>query len=170
MEEIRMKPIGVVHTPFKDPVGVPIQPSAARGIKGHVEVFPEYEEGLTGIEGFSHIILLFYFHRAAGFSLRVKPYLDSEMRGVFATRAPRRPNHIGLSVVHLLGVDGRMLYIEDVDIVDGTPLLDIKPYVPEFDIREVERKGWLEKRIHRLNDARDDGRFAAEKSLKTEKD
>ncbi|NJE25558.1 tRNA (N6-threonylcarbamoyladenosine(37)-N6)-methyltransferase TrmO [Thermococcus sp. MV5] len=154
------KPIGIIHTPFKDPRGVPIQPSAARGIEGEVEVFPEYVKGLKDLEGFSHIILIYHFHLAKPNSLLVRPYMDAEYHGVFATRAPSRPNPIGLSIVRLVRVEGNVLHIKDVDIVDGTPLLDIKPYVPDFDVREVERIGWLENNIHKLPKARDDGRFA----------
>lgn len=159
MDEITYKPIGVIRTPFKEPRGVPIQPKAASGIKGTVEVLPEYAEGLNDIEGFSNIILIYHFHLTRGFSLKVKPYLDDRLRGVFSTRAPKRPNPIGISVVGLDGVEGERLYVRDVDIVDGTPLLDIKPYVSEFDIREVERIGWLEEKVRKLSGAKDDGRF-----------
>ncbi|MBO8174689.1 MAG: tRNA (N6-threonylcarbamoyladenosine(37)-N6)-methyltransferase TrmO [Thermococcus sp.] len=156
------KPIGIIHTPFKEPRGVPIQPSAARGIEGKVEVFPEYVRGLKDLEGFSHVILIYHFHLAKPSSLLVKPYMDDEYHGVFATRAPSRPNPIGLSIVRLVRVEGNILHVRDVDIVDGTPLLDIKPYVPDFDVREVERIGWLENNIHKLLKARDDGRFIIE--------
>ncbi|RLE72380.1 MAG: tRNA (N6-threonylcarbamoyladenosine(37)-N6)-methyltransferase TrmO [Thermoprotei archaeon] len=157
--EIIYKPIGVIRTPFKSPVGVPIQPSAGKGIKGLVEIFPEYMEGLKDLEGFSHIILIYHFHLVKKFSLKVIPYMDNEYRGVFATRAPARPNPIGISVVRLVKIEGNKLYIEDVDIVDGTPLLDIKPYVPEFDYRPEVKIGWLEKRVKKLKNTRDDGRF-----------
>jgi len=159
MNELKYKPIGVIHSPFKEPKGTPIQPAGAKGIDGTVEVFPEYAEGLKDIEGFSHLILIYYFHLSKGFSLKVKPYMDDEAHGVFAMRGPSRPNPIGISVVRLVKVEGNILYIQDVDMVDGTPLLDIKPYVPEFDIREVERTGWLEKNVHKLPAAKDDGRF-----------
>ena len=160
--EIRYRPIGVIHSPFKEPKGTPIQPTAAKGAPGIVEVFPEYAEGLKDLEGFSHIILIYHFHLVRGYKLRVKPYMDNELRGIFATRAPSRPNPIGLSVVRLVKVKGNILHVEDIDIVDGTPLLDIKPYVPQFDVREVERIGWLERRIHKLPKARDNGRFVTE--------
>ena len=159
MNEITYKPIGVIHSPFKEPKGTPIQPAAAKGINGIVEIFPEYAEGLKDIEGFSHIILLYHFHLSKEAALIVKPYMDSEAHGVFAMRGPSRPNPIGISVVHLIKVQGNTLHIQDVDIVDGTPLLDIKPYVPEFDIREVARIGWLEKNVHKLSASRDNGRF-----------
>ena len=159
MNEIKYKPIGVVHSPHKEPKGTPIQPAAAKGIIATVEVFPEYVEGLKDLEGFSHVILIYHFHLSKGASLSVKPYLDTEAHGVFAMRGPSRPNPIGISAVGLVGVDDNMLRVEGVDIVDGTPLLDIKPYVPEFDVREVEGIGWLEKNVGRLSTSRDDGRF-----------
>ena len=123
---------------------MPIQPVAAQGVKGHIEVLPEYREGLKDLGGFSHIILLYYFHQAGTPHLSVIPFLDFRSRGVFATRAPSRPNPIGLSVVRLLGVDGEKLEIENVDVLDGTPLLDIKPFVPEFDYNDDVKIGWLE--------------------------
>ncbi len=159
MQEIRYVPIGVIHSPFEDPKGTPIQPAGARGVDGRIEVYPEYAEGLKDLEGFSHIILIYHFHLSKGASLLVKPYMDDEEHGIFAIRGPSRPNPIGISVVRLLRVEGNILNIRDVDIVDGTPLLDIKPYVPEFDIQEVEKIGWLEKKVHRLSTAKDDGRF-----------
>jgi tRNA-Thr(GGU) m(6)t(6)A37 methyltransferase TsaA len=159
MNEITYKPIGVIHSPFKEPKGTPIQPAGAKGTDGRVEVFPEYAEGLKDIDGFSHIILIYHFNLSKGVSLTAKPFMDSEARGVFAMRAPSRPNPIGISVVRLVRVEGAMLHIQDVDIVDGTPLLDIKPYVPRFDVREVERIGWLEENIHKVVTSKDDGRF-----------
>jgi len=159
MNEISYKPIGIIHSPFKEPHGTPIQPAGARDIEGTVEIASEYVEGLKDIEGFSHIILIYHFHLSLGYLLKVEPYMDEESRGLFATRAPSRPNPIGISIVRLVKVDGNRLYIRDVDIVDGTPLLDIKPYVPEFDRRKVDRIGWLGKRVNKLSKARDDGRF-----------
>ena len=159
MNEIRYKPIGIIHSPFKEPKGTPIQPPGAKGIAGTVEVFAEYAEGLKDLEGFSHIILIYHFHLSKRSPLKVKPFMDTETHGVFAMRGPSRPNAIGLSVVHLVGMQGNLLRIQDVDIVDGTPLLDIKPYVPRFDIREVEKIGWLEKNVHKLPTSKDDGRF-----------
>jgi len=160
MDEIKYKPIGIIHSPFKEPKGTPIQPARAKGIDGTVEVFPEYAEGLKDVEGFSHIVLIYHLHLSKRSSLKVKPYLDHEAHGVFATRAPSRPNPIGISTVSLLGIEGNILHIQDVDIVDETPLLDIKPHVPGFDIREVQRIGWLEKKVHKLRMTKDDGRFA----------
>jgi tRNA (adenine37-N6)-methyltransferase len=159
LTEIFVRPIGTVRSPFKEPPGTPIQPGAAAGIQGVVEVFPEYLEGLEDLEGFSHLILIYYFHLVQGFSLRVQPFLDDQRRGLFATRAPARPNPIGISTVRLERIEGTRLYIREVDIVDGTPLLDIKPYVPRFDRRDGATSGWLAKHLDRLEDARDDGRF-----------
>jgi len=159
MSEIKYKPIGIIHSPFKEPKGTPIQPAGAQGVKGTVEIFPEYVEGLKDLEGFSHIILIYHFHLARRGTLKVKPYMDNKLRGVFATRAPSRPNPIGVSIVRLIEIKGNILHIQDVDIIDGTPLLDIKPYVPEFDVRNVEKIGWLEKRVKKLHITKDDGRF-----------
>ena len=159
MDEISYQPIGVIHSPFTEPKGTPIQPVGAKGICGTVEVFPEYAKGLKDVGGFSHLILLYHFHLSQKSPLEVKPYMDDETHGVFAMRGPSRPNPIGISVVRLIKVEKNILHIEDVDIVDGTPLLDIKPYVPEFDRREVEKTGWLEKKVHKLPTSKDDGRF-----------
>jgi tRNA-Thr(GGU) m(6)t(6)A37 methyltransferase TsaA len=159
MTDIKYSPIGVIHSQFKTPKGTPIQPAGAEGINGSVELFPQYAEGLLDVEGFSHIILIYHFHLSGEFTLTAKPYMDTESHGVFAMRGPSRPNSIGISVVRLVKVEDNILHIQDVDIVDGTPLLDIKPYVPEFDIRGVESIGWLEKKVHKLSESKDDGRF-----------
>ena len=159
MNEIKYRPIGVVHSPFKEPKGTPIQPPGGKGIDGTVEVFPEYAEGLKDVEGFSHIILIYHFHLSKGLSLKVKPYMENRLRGVFATRAPNRPNPIGISVVRLTRIEGNILHVRDLDVVHETPLLDIKPYVPEFDVREVNKTGWLEKEVHKLSISKGDGRF-----------
>jgi tRNA-Thr(GGU) m(6)t(6)A37 methyltransferase TsaA len=143
--EYIVKPIGVIHSPFTDKSQTPIQASRSQAT-GQVEVYPEFSEGLQDVEGFSHIILLYVFHCASGYTLRVKPFLDDQPRGLFATRYPCRPNPIGLSVVRLLVRRGNLLDIEGVDVLDGTPLLDIKPYVPEFDVRINVRTGWYHHR------------------------
>jgi tRNA-Thr(GGU) m(6)t(6)A37 methyltransferase TsaA len=111
-----------------------------------VEIYPEFAEGLQGLEGFSHIIILYIFHQSKGYSLRVKPFLDHQEHGLFATRYPYRPNPIGLSIVRLEGIQANILNVADIDVLDGTPLLDIKPYVPDFDVRENARTGWYETR------------------------
>ncbi|NOX65619.1 MAG: tRNA (N6-threonylcarbamoyladenosine(37)-N6)-methyltransferase TrmO [Chlorobi bacterium] len=159
MDEIKYIQIGVIHSPFKEPKGTPIQPAGAKDIIGTVEVFPGFVKGLKDLAEFSHIILLYNFHLSKKWELEVKPFMDDHLHGVFATRASARPNSIGISVVRLIKVEGNILHIKDVDIVDGTPLLDIKPYVPEFDIREVEKVGWLEKNVHKLSTSKDDERF-----------
>jgi tRNA-Thr(GGU) m(6)t(6)A37 methyltransferase TsaA len=143
--EFVMRPIGMISSPFKDKSRTPIQPTRSKAI-GQVSVFPEYEEGLADLEGFSHIILLYVFNCAVGYKLRVKPFLDDADHGLFATRYPCRPNPIGLSVVRLISVYRNILVIKGVDVLDCTPLLDIKPYNPEFDIRSEVRAGWYETR------------------------
>ncbi|HXZ98461.1 MAG TPA: tRNA (N6-threonylcarbamoyladenosine(37)-N6)-methyltransferase TrmO [Candidatus Acidoferrum sp.] len=153
------RPIGVIHSPLKEGVGAPIQSVAARDVEGVVELFPQYAEGLRDIEGFSHIILIYHFHLSGKSSLIVRPYLDDETHGVFATRAPARPNPIGISVVRLARVDGTRLHVAGVDMLDGTPLLDIKPYIPQFDAIETERIGWLKDRIHMVEKTKGNGRF-----------
>ena len=159
MDEIKYQPIGIIHTPHKEAKGTPIQPKGAKDIKGEIEIFPEYEEGLKDLEGFSHIILLFHCHLSGNYSLKQKPYMDNQEHGIFAMRGPSRPNPIGLSVLKLNSVERNILEIENVDIIDETPLLDIKPYVPEFDQNQVERIGWLGENVQKLSDTRDDGRF-----------
>jgi len=159
MNRITYKPIGVIHSPFKKPRGTPIQSSSAKGVNGTVEIFPEYMEGLQDVDGFSHIILIYHFHLSKKSSLKAKPFMDDKIHGIFAIRGASRPNPIGISIVRLLRVEGNILHIQDIDIVDGTPLLDIKPYVPEFDRTEVTRIGWLEKNINKLSKTKDDGRF-----------
>lgn len=159
MKNIQFAPIGIIHSPFKEPKGTPIQSIAAKGIEGTVELFQEFTGGIEDLDGFSHIMLIYYFHLSKEPSLKVEPFLDDQIRGVFSTRAPNRPNPIGISIVQLINIEGNILRVKDLDIVDGTPLIDIKPYVPEFDIREVARKGWLEKSINKLSTSKDDGRF-----------
>jgi len=142
--QIMYKSIGIIHTPFKEQVNTPIQGIFSPDGKGEVEVFPQYTDGLRDISGFSHLILIYHFHLAEGYSLLTKPFLEKESKGIFAIRHFNRPNNIGLSVVKLYDVRGNILEIGEVDIVDGTPLLDIKPYVPDFDVRNNVKKGWYE--------------------------
>ncbi len=135
-------PIGVIHSDHAEAGRTPIQPVYAKGCKGRIEVFPEYADGLRDIEGFSHLYLIYHFHRAEPARLIVKPFLQDVEHGLFATRAPCRPNAIGLSVVRLERRDGNLLYVDGVDILDGTPLLDIKPYTAKFDRFDTDRNGW----------------------------
>jgi len=143
--EFLMEPIGIIRTPFDDRKGMPIQPRFSQAV-GLVEVFEEYAQGLQDLEGFSHVILLYALHRSSGYALRVRPYLDDVERGLFATRHPCRPNPIGLSIVRLLSCRDQVLEVEGIDVLDGTPLLDIKPYVPDFDARPDARAGWYDHR------------------------
>lgn len=159
MKEIVYKPIGIIHSPFKEPTGTPIQPTAGKNIEGTVEVFQEYADGLEDLDGFSHIILLYHFHLCGEAKLKVKPFMDDKEHGIFAIRGPARPNPIGISVTRLLKVEGNILHIRDIDILEGTPLLDIKPFVPEFDVKQEVKTGWLGKNIHKLQTLKDDGRF-----------
>lgn len=138
-----IRSIGIIHSPFTEKSQTPIQPTHSQ-TSGWLEVFSDFADGLDDIEGLSHLILLYGFHQSAGYSLHVKPFLDDHLHGVFATRHPCRPNPIGLSIVRLLGRRGNILDIVEVDILDGTPLLDIKPYVPDFDLRAGARTGWYE--------------------------
>jgi tRNA-Thr(GGU) m(6)t(6)A37 methyltransferase TsaA len=160
MKNIIYKPVGVIRSPFKIPQNVPIQSVTARDVKGSVLVYPKYMEGLKDVEGFSHLILVYHFHLSQKYSLLVRPFLDDALHGVFSTRAPSRPNPIGVSTVRLNRKEKNLLHIQDVDILDGTPLLDIKPFVPKFDQRKAEKIGWLEKNIDKLSSKKDDGRFA----------
>jgi tRNA-Thr(GGU) m(6)t(6)A37 methyltransferase TsaA len=159
LKQIVFEPIGTIHTPFKDIRDMPIQTTGGRGIRGTLKIKPSFAEGLKDVEGFSHIILIYSFHHSKKYSLMVKPFLDDRLHGVFATRAPRRPNAIGISVVRLKKVEGRVLHIEDVDMLNGTPLLDIKPYIPDIDAFRTSRIGWLSKETKRFRKARSDGRF-----------
>jgi tRNA (adenine37-N6)-methyltransferase len=156
---VDFKPIGTIHSPYTDPEGMPIQPAGAVGVRGNVEVFDEYAPGLSELDGFSHIILLYEFHRSSGFDLEVVPFLDSTPRGVFATRAPRRPNPLGMSVVRLERIEGAVIHVLDIDVLDGTPLLDIKPHVPHFDPPGEIRIGWLEEQGNEVAEHRSDSRF-----------
>ena len=156
---IEMNPIGIIHTPFRQLEGMPIQPAGAAGVKGTVEVFEKFRAGLKDLDEFSHIILLYIFHRSQGFKLEVVPYMDTQPRGLFATRAPKRPNPIGLSTVQLDRIENGNLHVRNADILDGTPLLDIKPYVPEFDDYARIRTGWLEHARKTVDDRKSDDRF-----------
>jgi len=142
-KNMTIAPIGLIHTPFKHAQGTPIQGVTGKGAEGVVELFPDLIQGLRGLGGFDRLWLIYQFDRASVVRLVVRPYLDSTERGVFSTRSPVRPNHVGISVVRLLHIEQNRLYVADVDMLDGTPLLDIKPYVPAFDSFEQSRAGWL---------------------------
>lgn len=159
MDTIAFQPIGTVHSPFYSKEGMPIQPPGAKGIKGMVEILPEYTRALEDLDGFSHIILLYHFHKSSTCSLTVEPFLHNKAHGVFATRAPNRPNPIGISIVELEYIENNIIHIVNVDILDGTPLLDIKPYVPEFDYQEEARSGWLAESDDTVYDTKSDKRF-----------
>lgn len=159
MNRITFYPIGIAHSPFCFPEGTPIQPVAAKDIHATIEIFQEYSAGLADLDGFSHIIVLFHMHLAKSKSLLVTPFLDSEPHGVFATRSPGRPNPIGFSVDELERVENNMLFVKGIDILDGSPVLDIKPYIPEFDVFETTKKGWIEKNAYKIGEQKDDGRF-----------
>ncbi len=153
-------PIGTIHTPFTDPKGMPIQPTGGAGVKGRVTLFEQFQPGLRDLEGFSHLILLYWFHQSEGFELEVVPFMDTQSRGLFATRAPKRPNPIGLSIVELVAVEGGVLHIQNIDVLDQTPLLDIKPYVPAFDQPQAACSGWLQAAEENVVKTQADDRFA----------
>jgi len=139
-----MQPIGVLRSPHVNPADTPIQPVFAQGVRGQVRLEAQYVEGLRDLAAFSHVFLFYIFDRMAETRLTVTPYLEDQTHGVFATRGPWRPNKLGFSLVRLLAVEDNILHIEDVDILDGTPIIDIKPYVERFDRRENTRSGWLD--------------------------
>ena len=149
-KETIFKPIGIIHSPFKDVKDIPKQPIQGKGINGTIEIFPEFIEGLKDLDKFSHIILIFNFHLSHSFELQVVPYKEKHIRGVFATRSPHRPNQIGMSIVRLNKIDKNILNISNIDIIDGTPLLDIKPFVKEmdcFDMEDQDYSEWLNKKF-----------------------
>jgi len=143
--KITIKPIGIISTPYDDPSGMPIQGRFKDDVTGRVELFSEYWDGLKDLDGFSHAILIYHFNRAKEANLLGRPFLEDVDHGIFAIRSPKRPNHIGLSVVHIEGVEKGAIVFSEVDILNGTPLLDIKPYVSHFDAREDVKNGWIEK-------------------------
>ena len=157
--DITYHPLGVIHSPFADLRDMPIQPSGEASAPGSAEVFPQFTEGLRDLAGFSHVILIYHLHGVNKADLAVTPFLGSEPHGIFATRAPTRPNAIGLSIVKLLKIEGNILHLANLDILDGTPLLDIKPYVPDFDAPSEARVGWLEAARGRVKSAKSDDRF-----------
>jgi tRNA-Thr(GGU) m(6)t(6)A37 methyltransferase TsaA len=161
MNKIKLNVIGIIHSPFKDLEGMPIQPVGAEAIKGEIHLNEDLKQGLKDLNNFSHIILIYYLHKSHGVSLVVKPFLDNENHGVFATRSPKRPNHIGLSTVKLDSIKDNIIHISNVDILDGTPLLDIKPYVPQLDgIKNKSIKiGWFKEKYDDAKNILSDDRF-----------
>ena len=153
------KPIGVIHSPFTDLEEMPIQPTSDASRPGTVEIYPEFVDGLKDLEGFSHIYLIYHLHKVNKSRLVVTPFLDKEPHGIFATRAPSRPNPIGLSLVKIVGLEGNLIHVDQVDVLDGTPLLDIKPYVPEFENVDFVQIGWLEKAKGQIRSRKSDDRF-----------
>lgn len=159
-ENIILEPIGVVHSEFKDVKSMPIQPTGDNASEGRIEICSKYIEGLKDLDGFSHIIIIYHFHKADQVKLNVKPFLDDKTHGVFATRTPVRPNHIGISVVEIDRVEENNIFIKNIDVLNGTPVIDIKPFVPGFDIPKSDIKiGWLESNIQNVGTRLSDDRF-----------
>jgi tRNA-Thr(GGU) m(6)t(6)A37 methyltransferase TsaA len=158
-ETLFLEPIGIIHSPFREMENMPVQSVGAQHARGSVVVYERFSEGLTDLEGFSHIYLVYHFHRTRRTELRVIPYMDTVERGVFATRSPLRPSHIGISIVELLSVSGNVLEVRGVDVLDETPLIDIKPYVPQFDFREDATSGWMKASRPDVERKRSDNRF-----------
>ena len=154
-----INPIGIIHSPYKSIEDMPIQPKGAPEVAGHVIVDEKYSDGLQDIDGFSHIYLLYSFHKATRTETHVTPFMDTQTRGVFATRSPLRPNHIGISIVNLIRVKGNKIFIKGIDILDKTPLLDIKPYIEKFDAVHNSVSGWLQASDKEIRKKRSDKRF-----------
>jgi tRNA-Thr(GGU) m(6)t(6)A37 methyltransferase TsaA len=154
-----IKPIGVIHSPYNQLDNMPIQPKGASETEGCVVVNESYVDGLKDLDGFSHIYLVYYFHKATRTELLVMPFMDKQERGVFATRSPLRPNHIGISIVRLVKVEGNRLMVKGVDVLDGTPLIDIKPYIEKFDRIENSVSGWMKSSDEEIRNKRSDTRF-----------
>ena len=159
MKGIELTPIGVIRTPYIEPKDIPIQGRFKDDVEGWLELREEYVPGLKDLEGFSHLILLYHFHRSERQEIEGLPYLEEESHGIFAIRSPHRPNHLGLSIVRIQRIEGNRIYFTEVDMLDGTPLLDIKPYVPEFDRQTDIRTGWLEQAGSTVSQRRSDDRF-----------
>jgi tRNA-Thr(GGU) m(6)t(6)A37 methyltransferase TsaA len=159
LDAVTYTPIGNVRSPFAEIAGMPLQAVSALDVEARIEIHPEYAAGLRDLDGFSHLHVLWHLHRASSGELELIPFLDVEVRGVFATRAPGRPNRIGLSVARLVGIEGATLHVSRIDLLDGTPVLDLKPYVPEFDAVQAERIGWFEGKAAHVHSVRADGRF-----------
>lgn len=158
--DINLKSIGIIHSKFKNLENMPIQPAGDNAAEGSIEINSKYKEGLKDLEGFSHIIIIYHFHKAGQVKLTVKPFLDKVIHGVFATRAPVRPNHIGLSVVEIEKIIDSTIFVKNIDVLDATPLLDIKPFVPGFDIPKSDiRIGWLASNVQDASTRLSDNRF-----------
>ncbi len=157
-----IEPIGTIHSPYSSIEDMPIQPKGALKIQGHVLMAKQYSKGLQDLKGFSHIYLLYHFHEASRTELLVTPFMDTEKRGVFATRSPLRPNHIGISIVKLVEVEGNKVTVEGIDILDGTPLLDIKPYIEKFDGVKESTSGWMRASADEISRKRSDNRFGTD--------
>ncbi len=155
----KIKPIGIIHSPYYTIEDMPIQSKGASEVEGYVLVDKKYIDGLQDLEGFSHIYLLYSFHKATRTELLVTPFLDKQTRGVFSTRSPLRPNHIGISIVKLKRVEGNKIIVAGIDILDGTPLLDIKPYIEKFDAVKESTSGWLQANDEEISKKRSDNRF-----------
>ena len=160
MEIFFYRPIGIVKSNYNSKISMPIQPSSAENSKGVIEIDPEYINGLIDLDGFSHIIVIYHFHESEGFNLITKPFLDDKTHGVFATRAPKRPNNIGLSVLKLNKIVQNKLFVENVDILNQTPVLDIKPYIPQFNNADDVTIGWIEKSKEQIKSKKSDKRFS----------
>ncbi len=156
---MEIRPIGVIKSEFTSIEHMPIQPKSAEGHIGEVHIYEEFVDGLKDVEGFSHLYLLYLFHKVKGYRLSVVPFLDTKEHGIFATRAPVRPNPIGISIVKLLAIDGNVLTVDGIDVLDDTPLIDIKPYVERFDKIEASMHGWLDHCPENLKAKRSDNRF-----------
>ncbi|PIE57920.1 MAG: tRNA (N6-threonylcarbamoyladenosine(37)-N6)-methyltransferase TrmO [Desulfobulbus propionicus] len=157
--DLTLSPIGLIHSPIDSPKNAPIQPQGAANMQGTMEVYPDYTAGLADLEGFSHLYVLYHFHLAHRTELVVTPFMDTSKRGVFATRSPLRPNHIGISILQLLSIKENILHVQGIDIVDQTPLLDIKPYIHAFDAVEQSRSGWMQADKAQVAQKRSDDRF-----------
>ena len=156
---MQIEPIGIIRTPFKKLGQMPIQPKGAKNVIATLEIDKEYAPGLKDLEEFSHVYLIYYFHKAVRTELEVIPFMDTQERGVFATRSPLRPSHLGLSITKVLSIDDNIVTIKGIDVLDGTPLIDIKPYIPQFDGVNGVKTGWMDKSNSEVNSARSDDRF-----------
>ncbi|RLD05758.1 MAG: tRNA (N6-threonylcarbamoyladenosine(37)-N6)-methyltransferase TrmO [Chloroflexi bacterium] len=157
--QITYSPIGIIHSPFTELSGMPIQPTSESSAEGYLEIHPEFIDGLKDLDSFSHIYLIYHLHEVHQGKLQITPFLDKEPHGIFATRAPSRPNPIGLSLVKLIRIEGNLIYVDEIDILNSTPLLDIKPYIPQFENTNEIRVGWLKKVREEIKTKNSDTRF-----------